>query len=708
MKKLRFHFHFLFNSIIFILAVSAQAQTLYWQSITSDVPVYDLLYDGVENLYFSGGSGNTYFYRSTDLGITWTQLGNGSLRLYRIAIDSNGVLWGGNDIEGGIYKSTNHGESWINSLNSNDKITSITVSPNNWIWSGTYDGKVLFSSNEGNSWEAKNFTEQISTITSNNNNFIFAGSSNGKIYRSTNLGGNWELMFQSTGWSIIKGIVVNDDNYIYANLYGQSKRILSIDNGITWVEILGTNLSSLYINSYHQIFGSEWSYGGYRSLDSCLTWQYIGPAWPNDPNSFTFIDSLIFVGTQHGVFKYDPAFQPYLSNNYFPLNIGNIWQFNTRCSGGFAGNSMYYVEKDTIIQNNKYFILKGLVNDIVRYDQEEDCMYLRWNDSDYVLMDYSLNEGSTFQHIRFNSHQIENVTVLKPYYLNIFDSLYHTKGSVWGDSGPPSQALYTRYSEMLGETTLDSYYSSPHGGSVHCTRKMIRAILVDSIATKYFSDFQSPEINFSPIFVTSQFDFSLTLTVNHLYSGDTQYGHVNFIDSVVMFSKYSNGDSIIYNEKVIAENEPSSINYYISFPLDSTLMKNNFKFYYKFYAVDKGVVPEYSIMPDTGFYELIYDSNYVSVKDYEANNISNFSLEQNYPNPFNPITRINYSIKEEGLVEIILYDILGNKLEIILQERKTVGKYSIDYDASRFSSGIYFYRLQVNDFIDTKKMILLK
>ncbi len=708
MRESRQFLLLLIYSFTFAITLRTSAQTLYWQSITSDIPVYDLLYDGVQNLYYSGGSGNTYFYRSTDLGNTWTQLGNGSLRLYRIAIDSNGVLWGGNDTDGGIYKSTNQGESWVHSLNSNDKITSITVGPNNWIWAGTYDGKILFSSNEGNSWEAKNFNESISSIKSNNINFIFVGSGNGKIYRSTDLGINWELLYQSTGWSIIKGILVDNDNYIYANLYGRSERILSTNNGITWVEILGPNLSSLYINSYHQFFGGVYSGGGYRSLDSCLTWQYIGPTWPNDPNSFTFIDSIIFVGTPHGVFKYDPTSHPYLAENYFPLNIGNIWQFNTQCNGDFAGNAIYYVEKDSIISGKKYFLLQGDVNDWVRYDPIENRLFLRWNDSDYVVMDYTLNEGSTFQRILFNNHQIKNVTVLEPLYLNIFDSSYHTKGSFWGDSGPPSQSHATRYSENLGETKLDSYYNTPGGGSSHCTRKMIRAILVDSSGTKYFTNHESPEISLQPILGTAEFEIFLSFIVDHLYSYFTQYWDVNFIDSVAMFSYYSNGDSTILNEKVIAENIPSSINYSLLFSLDSTLMKNDFKFYYKIIAVDKGVVPEYSSLPDTGYFELIYDPNYVSVDDRNETNISNYRLEQNYPNPFNPSTKISYTVKEQGNVEVLIYDVLGNLVNTLVKERKSAGKYSTIFNASQLASGIYFYSIRVNDFVQTKKMVLLR
>ena len=156
----------------------------------------------------------------------------------------------------------------------------------------------------------------------------------------------------------------------------------------------------------------------------------------------------------------------------------------------------------------------------------------------------------------------------------------------------------------------------------------------------------------------------------------------------------------------LAVNTPNSINYSISYLLDSTLMKNDYSFYYKIYAVDKGIVPEHSTKPDTGYYELVYDPN-VSVEIVD-NKIIDYELMQNYPNPFNPITNIDYSIKEEGNVELIIYDVLGKVVEKLVDERKTAGNYSAQFDASKLSSGIYFYSLRVNDFVDTKKMLLIK
>jgi hypothetical protein len=93
------------------------------------------------------------------------------------------------------------------------------------------------------------------------------------------------------------------------------------------------------------------------------------------------------------------------------------------------------------------------------------------------------------------------------------------------------------------------------------------------------------------------------------------------------------------------------------------------------------------------------------------NNVSTpaeYALRQNYPNPFNPSTTINYSVPKSGLVTIKVYDIIGLDVATLVNEEKAPGTYSVNFNARKFASGIYFYRIQAGSFIDTKKMILLK
>jgi hypothetical protein len=94
------------------------------------------------------------------------------------------------------------------------------------------------------------------------------------------------------------------------------------------------------------------------------------------------------------------------------------------------------------------------------------------------------------------------------------------------------------------------------------------------------------------------------------------------------------------------------------------------------------------------------------------NSPTEFILKQNYPNPFNPSTTITYNIPVAGSVSLLVYDMLGNEVAQLVNENKGIGEYNVSFDASsaaaELSNGIYFYQLKVNNYVATKKMVLLK
>ena len=92
----------------------------------------------------------------------------------------------------------------------------------------------------------------------------------------------------------------------------------------------------------------------------------------------------------------------------------------------------------------------------------------------------------------------------------------------------------------------------------------------------------------------------------------------------------------------------------------------------------------------------------------EPGKISSFYLSQNYPNPFNPATTINYQIPELNFVTIKIYDVLGKEAATLVNEEKPAGNYQIEFNGANLPSGIYFYRIQAYDYVETRKMVLLK
>jgi hypothetical protein len=116
---------------------------------------------------------------------------------------------------------------------------------------------------------------------------------------------------------------------------------------------------------------------------------------------------------------------------------------------------------------------------------------------------------------------------------------------------------------------------------------------------------------------------------------------------------------------------------------------------------------QYCVTKDTFGIMLLKDF----VSDVEpVNNVipSAYALDQNYPNPFNPTTNINFSIPNEAFVTLDIYNAIGQKVASLVNEDKSAGTYTVDFNATNLTSGIYFYKITADNFTDTKKMILMK
>ena len=107
-------------------------------------------------------------------------------------------------------------------------------------------------------------------------------------------------------------------------------------------------------------------------------------------------------------------------------------------------------------------------------------------------------------------------------------------------------------------------------------------------------------------------------------------------------------------------------------------------------------------------YVRVYQKNVTAIKDVEEQTPLAFSLKQNYPNPFNPSTSIRYSIAKMSFVNLSVYNVLGEKIKTLVNKEQPAGDYNVDFNASNLSSGIYFYKLTVDNFSSIRKMIILK
>ena len=120
------------------------------------------------------------------------------------------------------------------------------------------------------------------------------------------------------------------------------------------------------------------------------------------------------------------------------------------------------------------------------------------------------------------------------------------------------------------------------------------------------------------------------------------------------------------------------------------------------YAGDAGLST--TTFSGTGLYEYSWLASNISEPVIPVK----YELQQNYPNPFNPTTTINYSILRPGLVTIKVFDATGKEISVLVNEFKAAGTYNVDFNGGKLVSGVYFYQIRSNEFVNTKKMVLVK
>lgn len=98
----------------------------------------------------------------------------------------------------------------------------------------------------------------------------------------------------------------------------------------------------------------------------------------------------------------------------------------------------------------------------------------------------------------------------------------------------------------------------------------------------------------------------------------------------------------------------------------------------------------------------------IGINKFETGIPTEYKLEQNYPNPFNPVTMIKFSVPKSGNITLKVFNLIGKEVAVVVDENLSAGYYEVDFDASNMPSGIYFYKLEANNFTATKKMILIR
>ena len=180
---------------------------------------------------------------------------------------------------------------------------------------------------------------------------------------------------------------------------------------------------------------------------------------------------------------------------------------------------------------------------------------------------------------------------------------------------------------------------------------------------------------------------------------------IEFDQWTMVSAVFSNGEAglFINSEQVASSEVPFDSLTTLDYPHDDLFIGDLWTDAYYPYSFD-GKIDEVHISNIARYQIIIAD-----VEDNKKDIIPLTPiLEQNYPNPFNPSTTLRFSISELGFTKLTIYDILGNEIKTLINEELPSGKYEVEFNSKGLTSGIYFYQLKTEGYIETRKMLLLK
>jgi photosystem II stability/assembly factor-like uncharacterized protein len=656
------------------------------------------------------------FYRTTDGGVSWDSMETSGWSYAFHPFDEN-IIYAINGLtNGNIIISYNKGLNWDTLTTFPNQTLRLLKTSNilsDVFFLSIQGGNILLKSYDaGINWDTVLFVPNsvISRFDKAgfNQDYIYVLAADNSFYRSSDGGINWEQRTSPPSTSI-NAMVINpqkpDTIYLASGdyLYGPGGSVLkSSDGGSSWAEInnglpIASNrfLYSLVINPLNpeNIYLGTLSWGVYKTTNGGENWEWtnltIAPVFSiyiDDKNP----DIIYACGSGGGVLKtingglewqplnlnvHQTVLTPFYKITFDPNNndlayIASQYGLHKSIDGSISwnlttllGNDDHSVYEVTIHPNNSDTIYAGTVG----YLGPKDLF--RSTDQANTWTNLQVTNGAGVSKILFDPTN-PDIIYVGAFEKGIFKST--NKGQNWQTinnglkiTDPPLVAAIN--SLDIDESNPNILYFD-NGGVVKTTNGGAEWFRIDSTLFELEPNAKVSRIAFinNKIYASSK---------NYVPGNNTYYSDGGLYvtsDNGLLWEKI--GRFQIYFEVGEIKNNPLNLNeIYIS----------------TMNGIYKGVDTVTSV-------EIINEPPETPI------------LYQNFLNPFNSTTQIKYSIVKDGMVTLKIYDVLGREIATLVNEEKQVGAYSVSFDASDLSSGIYFYSIAAGNFHQTKKMILLR